>query len=254
MNFSVMRFDRYFLIILTLAVVFSCDSESAADSATGQGGSMTRFAISGNYLYLADSSSLKVYNLAQENFEFVKEVYGIFLAETLFAKGDFLYIGSADAMHIYSIAEPETPAFVFRYDHIVSCDPVVVQGNRAYITMRSTESFCNRNINALDIVDISEPTSPQLVKSYVMSSPYGLAVDGSLLFVCEGNHGLRVFDITNEMNIQLVTSRDNLFAYDVILSNGVATVTGDDGIFQFSYNNTGVLTLLSKIPVTSADV
>jgi hypothetical protein len=81
-----------------------------------------------------------------------------------------------------------------------------------------------------------------------MNSPHGLAVENTTLFLCEGQNGLKVFDITDEMNIELVTHRDDFFAYDVIARNGVATVTGEDGIFQFSYTGTDI-NQISKIPV-----
>jgi hypothetical protein len=113
---------------------------------------------------------------------------------------------------------------------------------------------CNRASNALEIVDISDPYSPVLIKNYPMSSPHGLAVDGTMLFVCEGEYGLKVFDITEEQAIVLLHSNEDFFAYDVIARQGVATVTGSDGIFQFSYRNAqNTVSLLSKIPVSAAD-
>jgi hypothetical protein len=157
-------------------------------------------------------------------------------------------------MYIYSIANPETPSFVFQYAHIVACDPVVVQGNRAYVTLRSGGIECNRGTNALEVIDITNPHNPSLIANYPMQSPHGLGVDKSLLFLCEGAGGLKVFDIRNERDIKLITNVDDFFAYDVILQKGLATVTGEDGIFQFSYNESGGISLVSKIPVTRGEL
>jgi hypothetical protein len=130
---------------------------------------------------------------------------------------------------------------------------VVVQGDRAYVTLRSG-TWCNRGANALEIIDISDPYQPVLISNHPMSSPHGLALDGNLLFLCEGTYGLKVFDVTNEQQIQLLEHRDDFFAYDVIARLGVATITGEDGIFQFSYGETpNEITLLSKIPVVRAE-
>jgi hypothetical protein len=53
----------------------------------------------------------------------------------------------------------------------------------------------------------------------------------------------------------LLEHRDDFFAYDVIAREGLATITGEDGIFQFSYGETpDEITLLSKIPVLRADL
>lgn len=239
-----------------MVLAFSCadDASLLSNSGTGQGGSMTRFAISGNYLYLVDNSSVKVFSIAEDAFHEVRKVPISFGMETIFAKGDYLYLGANDAMYIYSIADREDPAFVFRYQHIVSCDPVIVQGDRAYVTLRSGSS-CNRGTNALEIIDISDPYQPVLISTHPMSSPRGLAIDNKRLFLCEGEYGLKVFDVTNEQEIELLEHNDDFFAYDVIAREGVATITGEDGIFQFSYNEMADgITLLSKIPVLRADL
>lgn len=86
-----------------------------------------------------------------------------------------------------------------------------------------------------------------------MSSPHGLGVDGNLLFLCEGTVGFKVFDITNENDIALIDHRDDFFAYDVIAKQGLATVTGEDGIFQFSYGSAQEITQLGTIPVERPD-
>jgi hypothetical protein len=254
-----MRFNKLSLIVLSLVVTLSCqDSDTsgsfADSSSTGQAGSMTRFAINGNYMYVVDNSAVKVFNITAGKFQQIREVSIGFGMETIFAKGDYLYLGANDAMYIYSIADAEHPTFVFRYAHIVSCDPVVVQGNRAYVTLRGG-SFCNRGTNALEIIDISDPYDPKLIKNYPMESPYGLGIDNKLLFICEGEKGLKVFDITEEQNIRLAAHLTDFFAYDIIARQGTATITGEDGIFQYSYNyDASAVNLLSKIPVTRGEL
>lgn len=252
-----MRFDKLIILVVLIASAFSCDSDQASADAlggTGQAGSMTRFAINGNYMYIVDNSAVKVFNITGGEFHQVREVSVGFGMETIFAKGDYLYLGANDAMYIYSIADAEHPSFIFRYSHIVSCDPVIVQGNRAYVTLRGGTA-CNQGTNALEIIDISDPYHPTLIQNYAMTSPHGLGIDGNLLFICEGESGLKVFDITNEHNIQLLVHKSDFFAYDIIVRQGLATVTGEDGIFQFSYEANGsVLNPLSKIPVTRSEL
>src|SRR5688572_21175095 len=91
-----------FLLCL-LAGVFSCDSDMASEglgSGTGQGGSTTRFAISGTHMYVVDHSSIQVFNITSESFEQVNIVTIGFGMETIFAKGEYLYLGANDAMYI----------------------------------------------------------------------------------------------------------------------------------------------------------
>lgn len=237
-----------FVFALLLLIMGGCEN-SSSDVAAGQGGSMARFAIQDQHLYVANNKTIEVFSINGDSFTKVGEVAVGLGLETIFARGEYLYLGANDAMYIYSIAEPTTPVFVFRYSHIASCDPVVVQGTRAYVTLRAG-SICNRGINALEILDISDPYNPRLISNYPMTSPHGLAVSGDYLFLCEGEAGLKVFDISDETNIKQLTSRNDFFAFDVIAAQHKITVTGEDGIFQFAYPQEGeFLKFLSKIPV-----
>ncbi len=242
---------------LFYSFLFIACSESASDSfnnTSGQGGSLTRFALNGDYLYIVDHNAIQVFNTQGNTFEKINSVSVNTGLETIFVKGDYLYLGAQDAMYIYDISAPQSPSFIFRYSHITSCDPVVVQGNHAYVTLRSG-SRCNLGVNALEIIDISNPNNPTLIANYPMTSPYGLGVDGNLLFICEGSSGLKVYDITNEHNIELLKEETTIDAYDVIPRNGLLTLTGEDGIFQYRYNTeTGDVNLISTIPVNRAEI
>lgn len=246
-----MRLTKIIMMLLLAAAIVACQGDSSVDASTkGQSGSMTRFAINNDYLYVVDHARINVFNVHDNTFQKLGEVtVGIGL-ETIFVRGEYLYLGANDAMYIYSLAQPESPTFIFRYSHIISCDPVVVQGNRAYVTLRNG-SFCNRGSNALEIIDISNPNSPALISNYPMLSPHGLAVDNNLLFLCEGENGLKVYDISNEQQIELVVHLKDLVAYDLIARNGILVVTGEDGVFQYRFDTgTGTLEMLSKIPVS----
>jgi hypothetical protein len=235
---------------LALLCLTACEGDGSDMSSTGTGGSLTRFAIHGNMMYVATNTTINVYDIAVDTFAFVKEVPVGFALETIFAKGEFLYLGARDAMYIYSIANPSDPTFVFRYAHIVSCDPVVVQGNRAYVTLRAGATCNNNTTNQLDIIDITDPFNPTQIGQLSMTSPGGLAIDGDCLFVCEGVSGLKMLNVSNPLNVTVINSITSINAYDVIARNGMLTLTGEDGIFQFQYDCTAhSLLQLSKIPV-----
>ncbi|MEJ7644954.1 MAG: hypothetical protein WKF87_10185 [Chryseolinea sp.] len=244
------------IIILVSASLLACDDSNSEQNgtATGQGGSMTRFAIQGEYLYVVDQSMLNVFNTQNDIFEKVGEVPVGGGLETIFASNGYLYLGAIDGMYIFSLADPSQPSFQFRYAHIVSCDPVFVQGNRAFVTL-SSGTTCNRGANALEIIDITDPYAPVLIQNYSMTSPRGLSVDNNLLFLCEGINGFKVYDISNEQNIQLLTHLTMIHSYDVIARNGLLIITGKDGIFQYSYDRvTGSLVLRSTIPVHRSEL
>ena len=246
-----MHFNKSVAAILILSTFLACEygSDSGALGGSGQGGSLARFAINGTYMYVANNSSIQVFDIASDRFTELNKIDVGFGLETIFSKGEYLYLGALDAMYIYSITNPAAPSFIFRYSHIVSCDPVVVQGTTAYVTLRNGNN-CNRGINALEVIDIADPYNPSLITNYPMTSPGGLGIDGSCLFVCEGENGLKVLDVSNPNNIQIIHEIPEVNAYDVIVGNGILKLTGEDGIFQYQYNcATWEITLLSKIPV-----
>ena len=244
------------LAVALILTINSCDNDSVvALEATGQGGSLTRFAISGNYLYVADNSTIQVFDIGQDTFSKVNEVAVGFGLETIVVRSEYLYLGARDAMYIYSLAKPADPSFLFRYAHITSCDPVVVQGDRAYVTLWTQTSCTASGTNSLEIIDISNPLNPTQVASYDMTSPRGLGVNGNLLFVCQSGNGLYVYDISDETNIQEVKVIDDIDAYDVIVREGSLIVTGEDGVFQYSVDyDLKELQLLSKITVTRDEI
>lgn len=243
---------KLFLLLLFSVFIYACkgDSVAAGDtSTTGKGGSTARFTIAKNYLYIVDNQSLKVFNIADAaNPVFVKKVSLFTVVETIFPFNEHLLVGTQNGMYIFSISAPENPKQIAIYSHIVSCDPVVAEGNFAYVTLRNGTN-CNRGFNSLDVIDIKSLSTPTLIKSYPMKNPHGLGVDGNLLFVTEGDYGLKVFDKTNPLDLKEIKNVQDFAALDVIADANTLIITGKDGIYQYSYNAQNELKLLSKIAI-----
>ncbi|RRB06538.1 LVIVD repeat-containing protein [Larkinella rosea] len=246
----------FFFILIGLAALAGCSEVGSKDSAnvnpsggSGTGGSMARFAVAGNYLYVVNQNSLQVYDVQQSgnpnNLSKVSLGFGV---ETIFPYNQHLFIGTQTGMYIMNLENPARPQQTALYRHIYSCDPVVAQGNYAYVTLRSGTA-CNTGPNRLEVVDISNLANPTMVNSISMINPHGLGIDGNLLFVSEGDSGLKVFDATDPVKLKLIKTFDDIRSYDVIPNRSVLIVTGKDGIFQYRYDASQQLTLLSKLPV-----
>lgn len=70
---------------------------------TGTGGSLARFKIVDNYLYVVDHSSLKVFGISDAQTPIFLDSQEISVQiETIFNQGNYLYIGSARGMFIYT--------------------------------------------------------------------------------------------------------------------------------------------------------
>jgi hypothetical protein len=97
------------------------------------------------------------------------------------------------------------------------------------------------------VIDIKDLKTPKLLNSYQMQSPHGLGVGGDLLFVTEGDYGMKVFDKTDPKALKQINYFQDFAAVDVIPEDNTLIITGKDGIYQYSYNAQKELKLLSKI-------
>jgi hypothetical protein len=251
-------------VVSILIVIFlvGCGSDgsgggnapSSVASGSGQGGSTARFTMSGDYLYTLSGYQLKTFNI--ETPSDPKISHNIDLAwnvETLFSYKDNLFVGSTTGVFIYDISTPAFPKYQSQFSHIRSCDPVVVQDNVAYVTLRNT-STCRGTVNQLDVLDMTSLTAPKLIKSYPMSAPYGLAIDGEDLFICDGEAGLKWFNVHDPQNIRPVLQgqRDDVKCSDLIARNPLLITTGERGIEQLDYTSTP-MTSLSTIKIAIQD-
>lgn len=252
-------FTKIIALYIVLSFILFLSSCSKSESTglnnlagnTGKGGSMARFAIANNTLYTVDNTTLKAYDISNPaNPSSATEITLSQnpMLETIFYYQNKLFIGSRNAMYIYEVSNPLNPVHLSTYNHVVSCDPVVVQGNTAYVTLRAGNN-CGRTESFLEVIDITNPTNPVLVKSITMQSPYGLGVQGNTLFVCEGNNGFKVFDVSTPNNPVLVRSITGMFGYDVIPLPNLLILTGANGLFQYSYTNPNDIQWISTIPV-----
>lgn len=241
-------------LLATLFFFWGCaenSSKSEMSPQSGLGGSMARFAITGNTLYLVSKETLEVYDITDgaNPVKATSKNMGMGI-ETIFPYQNHLFIGANDGMYIYNNQSPQNPALLSKYTHIQSCDPVVVQEKYAYVTLRGGIACRNWfSQSSLDIIDVSNPSNPVIVRSQPMLSPYGLGVSGNRLFVCEGDNGFKILDISDPtLAIEKFHLKD-LTSYDVIVRNNRLIVTGNKGLYQYQYDDQDQVELLSKIPV-----
>lgn len=219
----------------------------------GVGGSLARFTIIGDYLYAVDNTSMDVISLSQphapQQVNTVNLGWGI---ETIFPYGDKLFIGSNSGMFIFDNSNPAAPTQLSRFEHARACDPVFVKDNYAYVTLRDGNT-CEGFINQLELIDITDLSNPRRERIFQMDNPHGLTIRDNHLFLCEGRHGLKAFDITDPsiLNTRQLDHETSLHAVDAISLPGNAPITvviGDDGFYQFFFTEAGGFELLSKIP------
>lgn len=235
-------------------VVFAGEANDNSTGGTGVGGSMARFTLAANHLYVVDQFNLRAFSLANPQQPALASDLSIgWGIETIFPYGSNLFIGSSTGMFIYDISNPASPAYMSQFAHVNACDPVFVDGDLAYVTLRDG-NFCQGFTNQLDIINVADLRNPYLVESFDMDNPHGLSIDGDNLYLCEGEYGLKIFDIEDpfELKKNLIDHIKGIHAYDVISVPGqedILLLIGKDGFYQYDVSNPSNLKQLSKIGV-----
>ena len=213
-------------------------------------GSTARFGLQQNRLYTVSNNDLKVFNVSMADAPaYVRKVeLNQGLIETIFPYKNNLFIGGQLGMYIYNAADPDNPKPLGQFVHVRSCDPVIADGDYAYVTLKGG-MVCGGFTNQLDVVNIQNLTVPKLVKTYPLKGPRGLSKDGELLFICDGTDGLKLFNAADASNITLIKTIGGFEAEDVIAYQGYAIVAANDGIYLIDYQNPANAKLVSKIQV-----
>jgi hypothetical protein len=225
------------LVIFAFAFAACSDEQSDTGATTGKGGSTARFATTPEYVYTVDNQSLFVYQ-RQPNGSLLKinERRLNTLVETIFCADDKLFLGSQSAIFIYDIKNGSNPVLLTAYSHILSCDPVVVKDTLAFATFRLSDCRL-QGIDVLEVINVKNLLNPVSLGMYAVPTPYGLAVDGNNLFVCLGENGMRVFDVSNPANLKIKSNHVGFHAFDIIVDDEVLIVTGNTGIRQYEYTS-----------------
>ncbi len=240
--------------VLPLSFDATAVVNSNSYASTGIGGSMARFTILSDHLYVVDDTKLDIFDVSlpeqPSRANTVNLGWGI---ETIFPFGDKLFIGSNSGMFIFDNSDPVNPTQLSRFEHARACDPVFVKGTYAYVTLRDG-NICEGFKNQLDLIDITDLIHPRLVKSFPMDHPFGLSIKANNLFLCEGDHGLKVFDVSYPPTLgdNLLDHLKGITTFDVIALPGdrnILLVIGEDGFYQYNFDDPSNLQLLSSIPV-----
>jgi hypothetical protein len=235
----------YTAFILLLAT--GCSKSSDVSSSTASNGSLTRFITVGNYLYAVDNSSLKTYNLNTPSTPVFKSSTPVgFSIQTILPYQDKLFIGSANAMFIFSITNPEQPKLLSETVYFVrGHDPIVVFDSVAYSTVRNGNGFGGGVLNIFNIKNINQPL---LIGRETMSSPYGLGTKDSALYVCDGAAGLKMYNINKPFQ---PVSRGSLsipeIIYDIIPQGNALVCYIQGGICLIDISNLFNPVIIAKL-------
>lgn len=237
------------VVISFLALLFSCNKEtlSTTTTTTGMGGSVTRFTIAQNYLYAVGNHFLYAYSLnnpAKPELVFTSGLN--FDIETIYPYNKYLFLGTRTGLYIYSIDTASSPRLIGQAQHARSCDPVVVNDSIAFVTLKST-SNCGPAVSGLYVHDIANITQPVLKATVALPDPTGLGLQDSILYVCCGSAGMKVFNVKNPYSPNLISTKTDGDFMDVIPYNDILICAVADGIILYDIQDPAKPTLIKKI-------
>ena len=232
---------RNTILILFVAIFFiTCSKDGASgetSGGTGTGGSLARFTIASNHLYLADYRTIEVYDISNPQNPVRKNPVSIsFPVETIYPYQDKLFIGSTNGMFIYSIKNPSSPVLIGQATHVRSCDPVVAQNNMAYVTLRGGAA-CGPAEDGLYIYDITSITSPVQKSLFKISTPNGLGIKDTVVFVCRGTNGLSLVNVKNGSAPKLMYTVSDGNYIDVIPIDNLLITYMSNGLLIYDVSN-----------------
>lgn len=215
-------------IALTAFLLTSCSKDSAENTAeNGKSGSITRFAVYQNFMYVLNQNEVQTYDITQKNqpvlVHRLPTDYGL---ETITIYDNTIFLGSTTALYILNISTPAAPSILSKTERLFEisrgCDPVVVKDHYAFSTIKIIQNVCGNvsSQSALVVYDISNLSAPQVLNTYPLNMPNGLGYKDNYLFICdEGSDNLRVFDISNPEALEERTDLEVSLSdpYDLII-------------------------------------
>lgn len=240
-----------YLMLESADVSITATTEGANFGEVSTAGSMIRFLPIDRYLYTINFNELVLFSIAEDYrpSRFARLDTGT-QAETLFQLNDLLFVGSTTGMLMYDVASPSNPDYINSINHFRSCDPVVADADYAYVTLRGGTN-CFTETNELQIIAISDPQNLEVVSRQVMFNPHGLAIHEDFLIVCDGGAGLKVLNVEDRVNPEVVTTESIPFAYDIIVDYPNAVVVGEGVIYQYNLSALPEITKTAELTMTT---
>jgi len=193
-----------------------------------------------NYPYLYVTSEGQHYfaivNVSNPNNPFVTGICNLdpYYPTYICYKDSFAFVSASYNLAVINIADVYNPTLLtyLPFPGYGYARGIAYQGDYLYVA-----DFEN---NAVNIVDISNPTTPVLIDTFhtIMHAPFALTISDSLLYIALQLYGIEVFDIASPLSPQSVghyCGSPLSTPLGITFANGFAYLAADNGIYIFQY-------------------
>jgi hypothetical protein len=217
----------------------ACGSTAYAPMAvpSAYGSSYATFAVIGDYLYRVSGSTLVTYDISKPSapVELTRTGAG-WTIETIYPTDAFLFVGGTRGMYVFDRSNAEKPKLIARIEHVEACDPVVVSGTTAYVTLLGGNP-CGAVDDQLLCVDIADPSHPAVIAEKNLVTPHGLAVRDPYLYVSNGRSGFTLLDVQRPGQPDAVGQWADRATRDFIWDRDTLYVLGDRDVHVFDVSD-----------------
>jgi len=115
----------------------------------------------------------------------------------VFASGNYVYaITVADGVYVYNITD---------LNNVIQTGHAAIPSSQLVWTsaMEGNNIYCAASNGGCKIVDVSDPANP-IIKTTVSGITTGVCVKDNVLYVVSYNYGLKIYDVSNLSNVQLI--------------------------------------------------
>lgn len=179
---------RKFITVLALAAVaapFGFWGTQAKAASTTLGtfattGMALDVAVSGNYAYIAESSSgIQIVDISNTSSPALVGSYTASGANHIFIYGSTMYVADGTDLKVLDISTPTVPSLLRTYTESgFRAGNVVSDGTYAYVT-----GTMNSNSFVVKAIDVSTPSAPVLWRTLTVDGAADIAISGSTLYV-----------------------------------------------------------------------
>ncbi len=185
-----------------------------ADSSYSGVSGYNHFAISNEYVYVADGpeyvSVIDISNPFNTTYAGRLETRGT--AYDIAVSDKYAYVVASSGLLVFDISNPLTSKLIGSYETASSARRISVSNNYAYLTVITGE---------LLLIDISDPVTPMLVGSCDVGGGCSeIAAYEGHVYLASYYNGLVTVDATDPTNPFLLHSSSSLRAEDVVVSDG----------------------------------
>ncbi len=260
---------RVLLAIFLLIFLSACEessSSSSSDSSSvtveSKGTSSSKFKIKNDRLYSIKDDILKVYDISEPQSVYpLSQTFLGFSITGMFIYDETLIAASSSGLKVFSL-NGDNITFLANSDDFIPCQRFFVDGSLLFVlnNLEVCENYLNNSYNnyyyestfeledivvdnGIEVYDISEFLAPKLLTKVSSYNPVALSVQDDTLYVCEGEYGLKVYDINrsdNNISLNKNNTYRNAPCEDLITASNYLYGINPDGLDIYDYNELNV--------------